>query len=375
MMPMDLQRQRRARRWVWGCTGGCLGCILLAALAVFLTARYLLEPVPVVPPQTFLTQQTSAFVIARVDPAVPLTVVTAQALAGLLGERGADPVLNREAMEACLSIFPPLQCVLMVQRGASGGATHGGLAVSVKRGSRLLTRLTEAEVARATQPPAQFTAYDGAKMAALAKDFFVALRKNNVMLADSQDVIKAWTDALQAAREREAEEGSGPPPVDLSPAFKAVYDRLDTSLPLLFASLNVHGELESLAGLAGDPEARDLLERSGVLSEDIVSLAGQVRPLDANTGELTLFIECPSAQAANALVIRLAEVQSQAGARWPLKRMSARSNATLVTVNGRVEDLPAKAAYIVNGVIRGVHGKPGEQRAPVKATEGPTIST
>jgi hypothetical protein len=214
-------------------------------------------------------------------------------------------------------------------------------------------------------------------MAALAADRFVALRSNNLMVAGSEDLIKSWTAALQAERQSEtgADKDAPPPVPDLAPALRAAYERLDASLPLLFASLNERHELASLADLAGDLQTRDLLERSGVLSEDIVSLAGQTKPLDANTGELTLFIDCPSAQAANALVIRLAEVQSQAGPRWPLGRMSARSNGTLVTVKGRIEDLPAKAANIVNGVIRGVHPKPGEQRMPVRASEGPTIST
>ncbi|MHC4789661.1 MAG: hypothetical protein ACYS8K_10740, partial [Planctomycetota bacterium] len=65
---------RRRRRWIWGCTGGCLGFMVVVAAAIFLAFRFLGRPVPVVPPETFVHPETEALLVARVEHDDPLLV-------------------------------------------------------------------------------------------------------------------------------------------------------------------------------------------------------------------------------------------------------------------------------------------------------------
>jgi hypothetical protein len=383
-MAMDIERQRRARRWVWGCTGGCLGCILLTALAVLMAFRYYMHAVPVVPPQTFLTQDTSGFLFVQVDPKVPLTMETAldtilqPAIIQVVPTRpGETAETDRQKVAAYISSFAPLQCVLITQTAPKEDLMHGGLAVSVHSGSRLLSALARKSI----ETP--FTSYEGADLATIDKDRHVALRSNNYMSADREELLKTWVESLKAERQREqqAKYAGQPPAPRISPALKRAYDRLDAGLPFVFATLNDHHELASLAGLISDDKLRQLVDETGVVSSDVLNLSGEIKPLNDRDVELSLLIECADSDAATGLMDRLAAAVRNAGPEWPLQETAVSVNSpNVIEVKGRVNDLPAKVAAIVADVadrVRAAHAPqlPHPPPAPPKpATEAPSVS-
>ena len=109
--------------------------------------------------------------------------------------------------------------------------------------------------------------FEGAEIARLARDAFVALYANNYMSSDREDLIKAWIGNLNAERARQAQAAQGvrpaAPPLSISPALRRAYDRLDAGQPVVFATLNSHRELASLASLITDEQARRFIEESG----------------------------------------------------------------------------------------------------------------
>ena len=379
-MGMSTERERRARRWVWGCTGGCLGCIVILLVGIYLGVRHFMQPVVVVPPQTFLTRDTSAFLFVRVDPQVPLMMETAAdvilrpEVIGVIPIKPGEQIdLDREKSVDYLSSFAPVQAVLALQPEKEADVIHGGLAVSVRSGSRLLSAL----VKQGIKAPVTFHEYKGAEIAALSENAYVALRENNYMSSDREELLKAWAGNLMLERQREeqAAQGGHPPAPALiiSPALKRPYDRLDSSLPIVFASLNTRHELASLTALISNEDARRLIEYTGIVSDGVLSLAGQVRPLSPRDAELTLFIDCADADLAGRMRDRLEGAAGGSGGDvWPLKDTAvAVQDGTVLKVTGRINDLPAKVADIVAAVIRRAGQAPAEAPQPPPEPEAP----
>jgi hypothetical protein len=384
-MAMDTERQRLARKWVWGCTGGCLGCIVLVLLGIYVAFRYYMYAVPVVPPQVFLTRASSAFLFVRVDPQVPLTMETALDVAlqpdvhkRIPTKSGGPLPLDRRTAAEYIASFAPLQAVAALEPGEEESAIHGGLALSVGRGSRLLNVIVGAKFK--TLPAV--SEYRGARIAAAGPDACVALRGNNYMSADNEELLKTWAANLKMERQREQAAPSGPeapaPALTVSPALGRAYERLDAGLPIVFACLNAHGELASLAELVPGGDARRIIESTEIASDNVVSLAGQVKPLSPRDGELTLFIDCAGPGAAARMKDGLDAAAREAGDKWPLKETEVTLEApALVVVKGRIEDLPAKVAGIVSAAVERVvnapkAAPPSPQPPPAQA---PSVST
>ena len=362
-MAMDGERQRRARRWVWGCSAGCLGSVLLLALVVFVGVRYVLGPTPIVPPSTFLTQQTSAFLCVRLGRDIPLTTET------LL-----EVVPDRRQAEAYLSLFAPVQCVLIVQPGEQDGVGHGALAVSVRHGSRLLLAMLRKEIG------GPFRQQNGAEVAPLDEDLSLALLGNNVMSTNDEDILRQWIENLNARRRREGQPASQPPAPDASPEFGRAYDRLDTEAPLVFVCLNGHKELESLASLVAEEDARRFIGQTGLAAEGVLSLSGQLKPVGLRSAELSFIIDCGDPAGAAAMKDRLQAAVVHAGKRWPLKSTTLAVRAPgLVLVSGTLDNVPAMMSGFLRAVVdrvRQLHEgrSPAPHPTPLPAG-GPTIST
>jgi hypothetical protein len=375
-MALDPERAKRARRWVLGCTGGCLGAIVILGVVGYLVARHFYQAMPIVPPQTFLTRDTSAFAFVRVDPAVPLTMETAldvvmlpEMVSVYTTESGQARQPDRKMAGDFITSIAPLQAVVVLQPEEKGRVIHGGLALSVRSGSRLLSLVVRQKLA------ATFVPFEGAEIARLARDAFVALYANNYMSSDREDLIKAWIGNLNAERARRTQAAQGvrpaAPPLSISPALRRAYDRLDAGQPLVFATLNSHRELVSLASLITDEQARRFIEERGVASDAVLSLAGQIKPLSNRDAELTVFADCINAETAAQMRDGLINVAGATGDKWPLTDMTVeiRDDTTLV-VTARIVDLPAKVAGMVAAVIhrtQGEGGKPAPAPQPAAA--------
>ncbi len=352
---MDRERKRRARRWVWGCTGGCFGIILLMALIVWAGARYLLQPMPLPPPQTFLSPQTSAFLVARVDPDDPLAALTAERL--FPDERMAETLLD---------LFAPVQCVVVLEPGEPEGVVHGGMAASVNKAWRLLPYMVKRMIGK------PFSRQDGAEVTSLDATSHLGICRNTALSADTDELLKRWIGRLNAGARAEG----GPAGIEVSAALKRAYDRLDADLPLLFVCLNRHGELASLAGLIADEDARQVIRQTGLTGEGVVSLSGQLRPVDPRSAEVTFLIDCGDRADAEAMADRLRAAVRQLGRKWSLRATTIEVQPPgVVVVKGRLDDVPGTVAGLVEGLYRRVQGgaptAPHPGRVPA---HGPTIS-
>jgi len=84
----------------------------------------------------------------------------------------------------------------------------------------------------------------------------------------------------------------------------------------------------------------------------VVSLSGQLEPVDARDATLTVFIECADDAFAKRLEARLETVVEKAREAWPLKDTAvSRPQADLLQVRGRIEDLPTKTADLVAAAV------------------------
>ncbi len=374
-MAADQQRQRRARRWVWGCSAGCFGIILLVVL-LLAGAYYLMSPMPIAAPQTFLTQKTTACLFVHVEPGDPVMMGAARDVLRELASAGLEAGGEGDSMEPnqatqFLSVLSPLQCVVTLESDGEGAA-HGGMALSVRNGARLLNFIAR----RSSETP--LGKQDGADVVELGSDGRMAVLRNNYMFSADQDLLATWIERLKAESAQRGEAAGGEEDsVNVSPAFKRAYSRMDTSLPLIFVCTNANGELAALSGALGDETLAGFVSQTGLASDSVRSLSGQVQPVGPKAAEVTFLIDCGDRAGAQAMKDRLEAGIAQVGKRWPLGTTSiAVESPGVVAVKGRIEDLPAQAASIVGAVVR--HARQTHDEAPHHPdkvpADGPSVS-
>ncbi len=310
------------RKWMWGCTGGCFGLIVVGIIAIVGLIWYVIAAVPVVPPETFLLGQSTAFAIVRIEPddtlmmELPFRIVAHPEVRRHLPEQQVDPQAREANLEQArdrLRRLAPLQAVGLLlpveaEQNADEPTFTSAAVFSVRGYSRvfrllLLSRLQE----HVTEE------YRDAAIVERPEQPRLAFRENNFIGAERMETVHALVDRIVEQREREA---AAPPDevprpeLDLEPRLQEAYERLPQNAPVRFACLNEQGEMAYLAERLGIEQNDEMEEALGLFGPDVLLLSGTLEPVDATDADFMLrwdFHEEASAQAAEEGLRRLLE--------------------------------------------------------------------
>ncbi len=345
------QQHRRRMRWLWGCTGGCLLVILLTGGLVFVFVRYLLQPVPVVPPTTFVGPRSSAFLFVRIEAGDPLMIELPARLAmspvfqqNVPARPGGQVVRDVDQARALIEEVAPVQLVTVLEPDGEEAPLRRGGVVSLHRYSRLFGHVARGIIEQESlAAPEQ---HHGALIGTTLEGRAIGMRGNNYMVADQPAMLKRWAKDLEEQRRRDE-----PAPPRMSEPLMTAYGRLDASSPILFASVNAHGELAAILAALPEGEARQALGRAGLASPQVVSFSAELAGLNNRDAELTMFLECEAAEVAGELADRLTAVGRTFAKANPLQEIQValhEEEERVVRVRGRLEDLPDRIAEAIN---------------------------
>jgi len=106
-MDAPIGDDRRRKRWVWGCTGGCLGFLVAVGALIFLAYYVLSRPMPVPAAEALVAPGASALLVVRIEPddPLPLEIVSRLAAEQEVGEAVAgDDARAAEAARQALAL-------------------------------------------------------------------------------------------------------------------------------------------------------------------------------------------------------------------------------------------------------------------------------
>ncbi|MFO7955477.1 MAG: hypothetical protein R6X33_00040 [Candidatus Brocadiia bacterium] len=283
----------------WGCAGGCFGLVVIAIILVIATIWFLLGSVPVVPEETFLLPEATAFAVVRIEPddtlmaELPFRVASHPEVREELRKQDVDPRKLEgnvaKARENVRKMAPVQMVALLMPPEEEEGEFSAAAAFSMRRYSRLIRMLLRGGKEGETSE------YKEAAIVAPADEPLLAVRGNNFMRAERMETLHTWVDRLveQRARQEAAAEGETPrPELELRPRLREAYERMDRSLPVRFACLNESGELAHLAERIEREEVLEALEAIGALGDGVAMLSGSLEPLNETDAELSLRWDC-----------------------------------------------------------------------------------
>jgi hypothetical protein len=355
MSLMAEDSRRRRRRWVWGCTGGCLGFMLISFLLIVITMRvFVVKPQRVVHPETFLTPKTQGFVFVKLVKGDPLLPEVVRAL--LIAEPGGRAVRNKsgeaadtEMVTTLLNRAAPVQIVVIFETGEAG-LVLGGTAAAYKYAPLVVgfLRALLSQDARAGQ--AAFQEYNGARLFA-GQNNIVVIRGNNFGFTELPDTARFWVDRLAERRKLEKRADADAIPVPDVPSREELvlaHGRLAGSVPVRFAIVDVRGEAAWILSRFPEGPVREALAAASGEGQAVVSVAGQIESLDADSGGLSLFVECAdeaSAEKLRAAIEAIAERQAEGGT---LGDLGVRlQGEKVVAISAVIDGLPQKAVALV----------------------------
>ncbi len=351
--------QKRRRKWIWGCTGGCLGFLVAVTVVALVGARVvkkaLERPQPLVAPELLVTADTDALVFATVEPDDPLMVDAAVQLLMMPSIREKAPTregrrltMDADTTRVNLERIAPIQAVLLLERLGEPGPTGKGLIVSVQRYAPLLALLARS-VLKAQKDKGSTTEYKGATLLITQDGTAVAVRDNSLMAANREDLARAWIDSLELHTPSDEGPEQALPLAELQagPLLKSAYGMLSRTAPIRFACGNAHGELQALLSVIPEDQGREELAATGVASPKVLSLSGQFESLNNLDAMLALFVACADAESAGELRQKLQQFADAAGDSASLKEVAIEqvSDAALRIV-ARVPNLPDKVVSV-----------------------------
>jgi hypothetical protein len=357
-MPDEGQWLRRRRRWIWGCTGGCLGVLLVLFAVVGGFVLWLRHPLPVAPPEVFVSPDAVGFLVVRVEADDPFMVEAAVRLSQLTAVRRGLPAkrpdvfrLDPAIVRGTLLRVSPVQLVVVARPAAEGASPEMGAAAAMRAYSRLYRYLALAMMKKRAGDQAARESYRGASLITIPGGSVQAVLDNNFMLAPGRDTVTGWVDSL--VRFREGESGRGAPALSVAEPLKVAYGRLGPQSPVRLAAFKAHGELAAaLKQLAEDwPDAER--EVVSTLAPHVVTVAAQLAPMNNLDAALTVFVECDDPQVAAALCDAVAKTASHPGATDPLRELSAAvEDGRVVKVQARIENVPGRLAALLEAPRR-----------------------
>lgn len=348
-----MESPRRSRRKLyWGCAGAALSFVIVLALAWMLVQRFMMGPMPLVPPETFLTPDAAAVLLVRIEADDPLMAeipaeLTATAEAQRLlapGSEGPPRPLQAAGIREKLT---PLQAVATWSFNFQEDRPYAGLAISLGRGGRAFG----SSIGNYYHTRAAGTALEHAGAFIWpGRTTYSSFSQNTFMVTTALPLAKDWLERFQAVwpRVEAAEEAGTTVTVDAedgaSTRLRECLGRLDGGAPLRFAVVNEKGQMTLLLArlaAATPPESRDAVENAFVNAS---AVAAQVTSRDATSGSLTLHVAGP-AESAPAIE------QALEGAGMASVRVSTGEDGWL-RCTAIIPELPGKAAALVTALAQ-----------------------
>jgi hypothetical protein len=348
---------RQRKKWMWGCTGGCLGLMVVLAAVIIGIWLWFAHALPVPAAEAFLTPTTSAFLFVRIGPDDPMMVEVPVRLAVQPVVRSQVPTKDNQPMQvdpermrkAVIWAAPIQMIVIGTVSEDDPQILHWGVAVSVTALGRALDAVLKGLASKQGLPAPE--PYKGGSIVMVPdQGGGFALRTNTYMIAEQKALLRAWLDGIQADLARDARSEAGPAlPEGLAPQLVEAYDSLDRSSPVRFGCLNAHGEIAALLARLPAKEVAARLTKAGMGGPGVRSLSGQLRSMNSRDAALTLRVSCADDGTAAAVEAALKELVGN-GEKTPHLRdplVQARGDHT-VELTGRIENLPDRIADLVS---------------------------
>ncbi|KPK64625.1 MAG: hypothetical protein AMK73_04610, partial [Planctomycetes bacterium SM23_32] len=207
-MDAPIGDDRRRKRWVWGCTGGCLGFLVAVGALIFLAYYVLSRPMPVPAAEALVAPGASALLVVRIEPddPLPLEIVSRLAAEQEVGEAVAgDDARARAAFADATGDLAhsaaPMQAVVTWEPGDEEGAFHWTQAFAVRRWGRLMGMFIRGRLLDSgALAVGRYRKADLLKTT--GKEVYVGVRRNVFVAADRRDSVEWVVDQLaeQAAQ-------------------------------------------------------------------------------------------------------------------------------------------------------------------------------
>jgi hypothetical protein len=350
--------------------------VLLVAVVIgaILIWSWLNTPAPVVPAEHYPEQATRAFMVVHMRPDHAQYVAGADTLVEQAPVGGGRNVRVQTSDPEKLKKMLPVQLV-MVLRPAEEGAEQKFRISSVFAMSRFLRGMTWVMRKSAASSDDVVTWLDEDVPMIRSEDGQDLLTplENTVFVTPDTELAAVWLERHRAALELgDPEDELAVPELDVEPRLKEAYARLDREVLLKFVALNADGELQFLMEKM-DPDLT-LHEEQTLLAvlEKVISLAGQVNPVEENTGELKLFVEVPDEETATELqqVIQEISKDEKTGESPELEYTIGEGydGAVMLTVQGRIKHWARRISRAASAAPKAPQSAPSatpEGNAPV----------
>ncbi|MDP6439868.1 MAG: hypothetical protein QGH74_09555 [Candidatus Brocadiia bacterium] len=296
-----------ATKWLLGCGIGCGTLVAAVIVGIVLLVAWVKRAHPVPPPETFLTPTASSFAILQIRPddealiaMLEQQVENAPADVKRKIRSGGPTGQQVEQMRQNLETVTPIHVVVAVRPGSEEGEFLWSVAISIEGFSNPINLMLRSIVNDMPDSGGSLQAHKDVEIGVDQDGACIAPVDNNFLVGNDLEVVKDWIDRLQefaGLQEAAAEGAEVVLPYEGPDDLKGMYERLEPSAQVRFASLNEHGEVEAFLEhiLAERPEkeaqeiAEALLE-AGVA--DAVAIAGGSMTLaSAGAAEFRLLLE------------------------------------------------------------------------------------
>jgi len=354
--------EKRARKWIWGCGGGCLSIVCLAGVAFLIFIHFLMKAVPVVPADLFVDPAATTIVAARIDAddrlmsELPYYLMLDPAIRRTFAPNAPGDVEFRpEQMESAVLEATPIQMVFLLAP-RDDGTLDRAIAFSVHKGSLVIRLAMQVMFNKGVVAGNTQSLYKDARLLTTDTGSVTAFRTNNFMWADQKDLVKAWIDRLETRRGQEQEEErvrQPDLPADLDEDLRAAYLRLDPRKPLRIAASNAHGEIGRIVELlCTDADLRSAIADTGIGAPDVLSLGAQMDSLTAASGALRIALTCTDQAAATRLAGQLDPVVKEMPERYPLQNVTVRTDEATVRVDFELLNAPEHLGRLAGNFFR-----------------------
>ena len=339
-MPAVREKPKGKRRR--GC--GCAGIALVIGIVLTVIVYFLVRPLPVLPPETFLSQHVDAFLVVQVGPDDD----AAKALLKEYVRAQADKMpLANQAAEG-VDLAAPAHLVVSARHIRTEGEFAVGGVASTSGFGGFMRNIVKLVINDLRSEAGTVETFKGIEIGIYADGVCLAAVDNNFMLSQDKGMLKEWINRIEQQRklgEGEVMAYKGPP------AMIDMRGRLDPEAQVHLVSSNGHGEIKAFLDwvqqtreqhVGAEPgwlNVFDTLSAAEIDWSGVVALGGTLHILEADTGRCELLFQCRDEQLARELEGKAVSVLDERGAEAPPEEVRTTLEGTLLKVRFKTSGL------------------------------------
>jgi hypothetical protein len=276
---------------------GCGVLVIAFIVAVFMVWSWLSAPAPIVPAEHYPDQATRGFLVMHIRPEHADYLAQADTLIDRAPVGDQAERLKEADAEDIKKVLPLQVVVVLDPDGEEEFQLSGVFAMS--RYLRGMTWLLRRGSSNASET-VTWIDEDVPVLRAQETQHLLVPVEDALMITADTAVAENWVKRHRAALADAGEAEELPvPELDTDARLAAAYGRATRDSMVAFALLNTNGELpyvmERLATNL-EPDEREIILAA---QDRVLSLAGQIAPVDNETGDLTLYVETPDRESAD----------------------------------------------------------------------------